>query len=286
MRKLTIFLIFIFTTSLLFSQNQRFTYEYSFKMDSLHRENVEKEIMNLDITKEGSNFYSALLITRDSLFKAEIEKGKASKSMVFDMRKIKQSKVNFRISKDYPNLETIYHTSLNASNVALKEQNKLSWTISPETKSIEGFKVQKATTTFGGRNWIAWFTNDIQIQDGPYKFCGLPGLILNIGDEKGDHIFNLVGSKKLNYDPLLMDSNRTEIFLTNEKFNKLWNEYKKDPAKNIKIIHSSSEMSETLFFDSNNGSPLTKQDLIKGKEQRAQEAFKRNNNFIERELYK
>lgn len=285
MRKLSILLIFIFASSLVFAQNQRFIYEYSFKMDSLHKENVEKEIMNLDITKEGSNFYSALLIARDSLFKAEIEKGKVSQSMVFDMRKIKRAKVNFRVSKKYPNLETTYHTSLNASNVALKEQHKLNWTIFPETKTIEGFKVQKATTSFGGRNWIAWFTNDIQIQDGPYKFCGLPGLILNIGDEKGDHVFNLVGSKKLNDEPSLMDSKMKEIFLTDEKFNQLWNEYKKDPAKNIKIIHSSSEMSETLFSDVN-GSPLTKQDLIKRKEQIAEETLKKSNNFIERGLYK
>lgn len=285
MRKLSILLIFIFASSVVFAQNQRFTYEYSFKMDSLHKENVEKEIMNLDITKEGSNFYSALLITKDSLFKAEIEKGKASQSMVIDMRKIKKAKVNFRVSKAYPNLETIYHTSLNASNVALKENHKINWTIFPETKTIEGFKVQKATTTFGGRNWIAWFTNDIQIQDGPYKFCGLPGLIVNIGDEEGDHVFKLVGSKKLNDEPLLMDSKMKEIFLTNEKFNQLWNEYKKDPAKNIKIIHSSSEMSETIFSDVN-GSPLTKQDLIKRKEQIAAETLKKSNNFIERELYK
>jgi len=285
MRTLSILLIFIFASSIMFAQNQRFIYEYSFKMDSLHKENVEKEIMNLDITKEGSNFYSALLITRDSLFKAEFEKGKASQAMVIDMRKIKQAKVNFRVSKVYPNLETVYHTSLNASNVALKEQHKLNWTILPETKTIEGFKVQKATTGFGGRNWIAWFTNDIQLQDGPYKFCGLPGLILNIGDEKGDHIFNLVGSKKLNDEPLLMDSKMKEIFLTNEKFNQLWNEYKKDPAKNIKIIHSSSEISETIFSDTN-GSPLTKQDLIKRKEQIAEETLKKSNNFIERELYK
>jgi len=286
MIKNNILLIFIFTSSLFFAQNQRFTYEYSFKMDSLNKENVEKEIMNLDIIKEGSNFYSALLLTRDSLFNAEIEKGKVSQSVVIDMRKIQKAKVNFRVSKDYPNLETVYHSSINATNIALKEQNKINWTIFPDTRSIQGFKVQKATTTFGGRNWIAWFTNDIQIQDGPYKFCGLPGLILNIEDEKGDHIFNLVGSKKLNYKPLLIDSKMKEIFLTNEKFNKLWNEYKKDPAKNIKLIHGSSEMSETIFFDSNNKSPLTKEDLIRGKEKRAQETFKKYNNYIEIELYK
>lgn len=42
-----------------------------------------------------------------------------------------------------------------------------------------------------------------------------------------------------------------EIFVTNEKFSQLWNKYKKDPAKNIKIMHNSSEMSDTLFSGPN-----------------------------------
>ncbi len=164
--------------------------------------------------------------------------------------------------------------------------NKINWTILPETKNIEGFKAQKATTQFGGRNWIAWFTNDIQLQDGPYKFCGLPGLILNIEDEDETHIFKLVGSQKLNYTPSLINSKMKEVFVTKEKFNQLWNEYMKDPAKNIKLMHSSSEMSETLFFDSNTGSSMTKQDLIRNKENGAKEFLKHFNNFIEKDLYK
>lgn len=282
----TIIILFLFISGSLFSQNQRFTYEYSFKMDTLHKENVEKEMMNLDVTKEGSYFYSALLVKRDSLFKAEIEKGKMSNSVTLDFRKIKQPKANFRVSKTYPDLATVYHTSLNASNVAVKELNKINWTILPETKSIEGFKAQKATAHFGGRNWTAWFTNDIQIQDGPYKFCGLPGLILHIEDKEGTHIFNLVGSQKINDLPLLIDSKMKEVFVTKEKFNQLWNEYVKDPAKNIKLMHNSSEMSETIMFDSNTGNPMTKQDLIRNKETRAKEFFSKFNNFIERDLYR
>ncbi|MDV3925526.1 GLPGLI family protein [Elizabethkingia anophelis] len=153
-------------------------------------------------------------------------------------------------------------------------------------KSIEGLRAQKATTQFGGRNWIAWFTNDIQIQDGPYKFCGLPGLILNIEDEGKTHIFNLVGSQKLNYTPSLIDSKMKEIFITKEKFNQLWNEYMKDPAKNIKLMHSSSEMSETILFNSNTGSPMTKQELIKNKESTAKKFLAKFNNFIEKDLYR
>lgn len=278
--------IFLLISGIMFSQNQRFIYEYSFKLDSLNKENVDKEIMNLDITKEGSYFYSALLITRDSLFNAEVEKGKVSNSINIDFRKIKQPKVNFRISKTYPDLETVYHTLLNASNVAVKELKKMNWTILPETKSIEGFKAQKATTQFGGRNWIAWFSNDVQIQDGPYKFCGLPGLILNIEDEGKAHIFNLVSSQKLDYTPSLIDSKVKEIFVTKEKFNQLWKEYIKDPAKNIKLMHSSSEMSETILFNSNTGNPMTKQELIRNKENAAKNFLSKFNNFIEKDLYK
>lgn len=63
-------ILFLLISGILLSQNQRFVYEYSFKMDTLNKDKAEKEIMNLDITKEGSYFYSALLITRDSLVNA------------------------------------------------------------------------------------------------------------------------------------------------------------------------------------------------------------------------
>lgn len=285
MQKFFIFFILIFNLSLIHSQNQRFTYEYSFKVDSLNRESVEKEIMYLDVTSTGSKFYSALLLTRDSLFSAELEKGKRSQSIEIDLRKIRRPKVNFKVSKRYPDLETIYHTSLNASNLALKELGKMDWTISSETKDIEGFKTQKAQTTFGGRRWTAWFTNEIQLQDGPYKFCGLPGLILNVGDDKGNHVFRLIGSQKMDIMPELMDAKTSEIFVTKEKFGQLWKEYKNDPAKNIKQMHSSSELSDTVIYD-HNKNPLTKQELIRRKEQGAKETFKKVNNFIELDLYK
>jgi GLPGLI family protein len=44
--------------------------------------------------------------------------------------------------------------------------------------------LQKATN-FGGRLWIiAWFNLEIPINEGPYKFRGLSGLIFEIGDSQ------------------------------------------------------------------------------------------------------
>ena len=52
-----------------------------------------------------------------------------------------------------------------------------------ETKKIGDYICKKATTTFRGRNYIAWYTLDFPTQFGPWKFNSLPGLILEVYDE-------------------------------------------------------------------------------------------------------
>lgn len=52
------------------------------------------------------------------------------------------------------------------------------WVLKNEYKEILGYKVQKATSNFLGRIITAWFTSDLSISDGPWKFSNLPGLIL------------------------------------------------------------------------------------------------------------
>jgi GLPGLI family protein len=60
---------------------------------------------------------------------------------------------------------------------------EIKWNIVEEVKMIKNYTCLKATTEFRGRKYIAWFTPDIPISDGPWKFKGLPGLILSITDE-------------------------------------------------------------------------------------------------------
>lgn len=59
------------------------------------------------------------------------------------------------------------------------------WKISKDIKQFGNYEVQRATTEFGGRVYTAWFTLQIPISDGPWKFHGLPGLILEVTDEEG-----------------------------------------------------------------------------------------------------
>ena len=56
-----------------------------------------------------------------------------------------------------------------------------------ETKKIGDYICKKATTTFRGRNYIAWYTLDFTTYFGPWKFNGLPGLIMEVYDETNRH---------------------------------------------------------------------------------------------------
>ena len=46
------------------------------------------------------------------------------------------------------------------------------------------------------KQYEAWFTENIEIQNGPYIFYGLPGLILEIYDTKKEYSFKLLGIAK------------------------------------------------------------------------------------------
>ncbi|HAJ99191.1 MAG TPA: hypothetical protein DCM62_04125 [Bacteroidales bacterium] len=65
------------------------------------------------------------------------------------------------------------------------------WQILPDTMQVSGYAAQKATTSFAGRDWVAWFTPEIPISDGPYKFNGLPGLIVLLYDTRNHYRFAL-----------------------------------------------------------------------------------------------
>lgn len=66
---------------------------------------------------------------------------------------------------------------------------EMQWQIGDSTKTILGYDCISAETDYRGRHWTVWFTPDIPVQDGPWKLCGLPGLILEAADSSGQHSF-------------------------------------------------------------------------------------------------
>lgn len=74
---------------------------------------------------------------------------------------------------------------------------------------------------YAGRNWTAWYTEDIPIQFGSYKFNGLPGLILEIYDDKEHYHFT---ENSINQNPkqiYLSQGDKTPITVKKPNFIKL-----------------------------------------------------------------
>lgn len=93
---------------------------------------------------------------------------------------------------------TILQQKLGTESVGFEEpiMDFSSWNLTDNTQEIAGYACQKTTTSFGGREWTAWFTSEIPINDGPYKFAGLPGLITKIDSEDAEYSFEMVSIRK------------------------------------------------------------------------------------------
>lgn len=68
--------------------------------------------------------------------------------------------------------------------------------VADSTQTILGFECQLATVDFAGREYSAWFTTEIPLPYGPYKFSGLPGLILKIEDAEKQFVWKATAFEK------------------------------------------------------------------------------------------
>lgn len=112
---------------------------------------------------------------------------------------------------------------------------KQDWEIQDDTKVIGGYTCQKATTTFGGRHYTAWFTPDIPFSFGPWKLHGLPGLILAAKDDKGEVEFEYSGFDKLADDlQITIGAPSGAILSTPVEVEKLEQAFKANPTAYMK----------------------------------------------------
>lgn len=259
------------------SQEYRVMYNYTFVSDSTKLDFFESEEMILDINSKGSVFYSYDKYRFDSI---AVEKSKRRENILAG----DNAKISYFVEKNYPELDLIYHTSLGYTNYAVLDTPIFDWKLVPEKKTIKGIEVQKATLNFGNRNWIAWYAKDIPIFDGPYKFSGLPGLIIEIEDVKNQHKFQFIGleSNKNGYTDFFEIKKIKEQKVSNVEFKKEWKAFKKDPARDLKFNIYNSKHGIKINYD---GKDYSTSDMIKYQEEREREKIKRNNNFLELTLY-
>ena len=299
MRKIIAFLMII-SGFFSFAQN-RFFYEYKFIPDSTNKADVKKEMMLLDIDKNGSSYYSQDKYISDSTAKADLEKQLKVSSGNFTIKRTeKGGVVGYKVTKQYPDFKTFIFLKVSSDTYKVEEDQKPEWKILQDKQKIGEYNAQKATTNFGGREWVAWFSTDIPFQDGPYKFYGLPGLIVTIEDKTGSHSMTLVGNKtfqtvktqeqELPAGIQLFGMGGKEIETNEKQFKKVWKNYVNDPTKNMReMMMKNSDGNNKVVFKSKSADGREISDpnqVFREIEKNLRESFKKNNNFIEPDLYK
>lgn len=293
-------LLFVIFSIFVQAQTNRFFYEYKFIPDINNKDDVKKEMMQLDISPKGSSYYSYDKFVSDSTIVAAVEKqAKSGSGNININRHEKQGQVNYKVIKDYPDFRTYLSTKISTDQYKVKEDQKPVWKILPDKQKIGEYMAQKATTSYGGRDWIAWFTAEIPFQDGPYKFYGLPGLIVKIEDTTGSHIMTLVGNKKIQNPSsdaefklpagmVMLGVGGKEIEVTKDQFRKAWKAYVNDPSKNMRqMMAGNGDMKMTFKFKDASGKEMSDpNEVLRAMEKSTKERLAKDNNPIEPDLYR
>lgn len=238
--RISLSILFIFLVYFANSQTNRFIYDVEYKKDSLSTVTT-KENYHLDISQSEINYYTRDFFIADSLIINNIPFPKEMKLNTSNIISHKKGSNNFQ---EYDLLE---NTILN-----LKSTDSQIWKLTEEKKKIKDLTLQKATTNWGGRNWIAWFTHEIPFQEGPYKFHGLPGLIIELEDDKGNYKFSLVKSQNLKIDyknQFLEMSKNMSVPVTWEKYKNTKLSYYESPINFIRNGIGSSNSSDFFLND-------------------------------------
>ncbi|MGN0032604.1 MAG: GLPGLI family protein [Candidatus Limimorpha sp.] len=155
----------------------------------------------------------------------------------------------FRIYKrqDDRTITTTDRVPLSASFKYEEKADAFNWEITEETAVIEGYMVQKACCDFGGRRWEAWFTPEIPYSEGPYKFCGLPGLILNIADTDGHYVFELLSIEVPEPGTMVEFLDRDDyVVSTKKEFFKAFDDNQKNLINTVKDNGGDAQMSQRI----------------------------------------
>jgi GLPGLI family protein len=164
--------------------------------------------MILEIGKNTCKYYCETNRLYDSIVNAGTFDDMIA-SRVIDMNRIPKKNLTLeaKLYFNYPTGKITVHDKIFLSNYEYSETIEIpKWTTSyNETKKIIGYTCKKATCKFRGRDYEAWYATDIPLNTGPWKFNGLPGLILKISDSQKQFDFTCDSIEKISI-PIVKDN--------------------------------------------------------------------------------
>jgi GLPGLI family protein len=221
-------------------------YRLTFVEDTLNPNNTKYvDIQTLLIGKDMSKYFSQYLL--DFNKKTQELRTKGANTFLSNTEKGTSSYEIFKRYVDDKIIVTDCGSRLGSNFQYEDDISDLKWDIRNDTSSILSYSCQRAVTQFRGRTYEAWFTSEIPINNGPWKFGGLPGLILKISDSQQYFVFECIGIENL--------KNKESIKFYDVKYTKI---ARKDLDKIYKRFHYDSAVyNKTIGIQSMDIDPIT-----------------------------
>lgn len=131
------------------------------------------------------------------------------------------------------------------------------WELADGERTILGYACRRARCSFRGRNYEAWYAPDIAVSAGPWKFGGLPGLILAIRDDAGVLDLEATGVEE-RVEPIRM-TKRNYMKASRKKYRELKQKIMTDP-----IGYLTNNSNVRMIVKNEDGTPLGPGDLLRG----------------------
>lgn len=212
-----IFSLFITISLPVFSQIQidsisfRFVYDAQLKT-TVNSSNLSQDEHILEIGRNGvSKYYSHWHALRRAVADSVRSSGGNHHDILSEYQKLglEASYFDYYVYKNYPKSDEQTVILTTAENLQYDEKMGQEWELLDGDTLIMDHLCRKAQATYHNRTWTVWYAQDIPIYDGPWKLCGLPGLIMAAKDSKQEYIFRCIGISNNVNIPMTLLSQRT-----------------------------------------------------------------------------
>lgn len=170
-------------------------YRLTFQVDTISKRSNEA-LMVLRHGESQSLFYSQAEFESDSLSQ-NVENFRELRAIMDSIRsKYGRITACYYVLKDFNKRQLEFIDDAVQTYKYTEPLPTFEWQYTDEKKTIGEYECQKATCKFGGREYEVWFAPDIPISDGPWKFNGLPGLVLEAYDIQHHYEFVFLGMRE------------------------------------------------------------------------------------------
>lgn len=201
-----------------------FVYDYSYSVDSSGVDDSrESDRMLLQTAAGGlSKFTSLVNITVDSVLMSSTPE--QIQDAVIDGRLTRGDFMN--VFKNYPSAGRLTNADMICADWFRYEEEMpvFDWSLTDSTRTVLGYECKGATCTFRGREWTVFYAEDIPLSDGPWKLCGLPGLIMEASADGDAYRFECIGIKNDTQRPISVydvpynDTDRYKFYETRHRY--------------------------------------------------------------------